>query len=576
MLRTHLEARSYHACEPAARALHLPSRLRGAADLRMLAALAVAHTFGLLAPELAEATARRVDAALAGEADAALTQADADSVLAWCTAAAEWCERHGLDLPFGRLQGWAARADGRVGASTASRVHWRVAAAWHHEAFGRRREVVDLLEDAWALAAAAGDPALQQVVRLKLARLAIYRDDPSAAVARAAEVIGRADVDTAPLWLADAADIEARAALVSGDMHRALHQARRACALAALAGAPAAYTLTYRTNEAYAQMALGAWAEALTVLAQMAAVPLPARLHDRVTTLADLAVLLRAERTGPWTAADDLALRALVDRLRALDWPGVLAVLPSHIARLWARALDAGIEPDWVRASIVGRGLAPPEPSWPEAWPWPLRVQVLGPLQVSDRDGRTLLGGSKAAARPLALLRRLAAESGHDGMAADVLAEALWPGEGREGRHKALEVTLARLRRLLGAPDALLMHDRRLRLNPQCVWLDQAALVRLLDRLTLKPPLADVARDRAWAQVLALWRGPVLGDDGDAPWLQPLRLRLRQRMAAALLGDAAWPGHASRCLRAVAADPGLEPCLIAAQGSVQPTSIQRQ
>jgi hypothetical protein len=158
--------------------------------------------------------------------------------------------------------------------------------------------------------------------------------------------------------------------------------------------------------------------------------------------------------------------------------------------------------------------------------------------------------GGKASGKPLALLRRLAVEGGYEGISADLLAAALWPGEGREGRDKALEVTLARLRRLLGRADAVLMHDRRLRLNPQRVWLDRVALERLLGGR-----VSAAASD--WPAVWALWRGPMLAGEPGVPELEAARDGLRARMAAALHADSVHPGHRARCLRALAVDPAL-------------------
>ncbi len=363
-------------------------------------------------------------------------------------------------------------------------VHWRIAAAWHHEWFCRRGDVAALLDEALVLARAAGDLGLQVIVQLKQARLALARSDPVAAVALAQCAAVHADEATSPLWLADAADVEARAAMVRGDMHRALQQARRARGLADLARATPSYTFTYRLYEAYALLALGAWDEAEALARELAAIELPAGMRERTVLLADLFGLVRDERSaGGWAAPQVEKLRVVLARLRELDWPDALPVLPAHVARLWARALEAGVEADWVRASIVSRDLPPPEPAWPEGWPWSVRVSVLGSFRCSVDGADLALGGGKAAGKPLALLRRVAVEGGYEGVAADLLAAALWPGEGREGRDKALEVTLARLRRLLGRADAVLMHDRRLRLNPRRVWLDRVALERLLDGL---------------------------------------------------------------------------------------------
>ena len=561
LLRGHLDARSYGPCIAAAGALVVPHAFDATTDLRLAAALALAQTFGLLDAGRAGLAVELVRAGLAGAADAAIERAEPDAVLAWCTAAAEWCERNGLDHEFSRLQPRAAMADADAAASPWARVHWRIAAAWHHAWFGRRGDVAALLDDALVLARAAEDIGLQVIVQMKLARLALARNDPAAAVALARRAAAHADEATAPLWLADAADVEARAALVRGDMHRALQQARRAGGLADLARATPSYAFTYRLYEAYALLALGAWDDAVALVHELAAIDLPAGMRQRTALLADLFVLVRDERTeGGWSAAQVDRLRVVLARLRQVDWPGVLPVLPAHVARLWARALEAGVESDWVRASIVSRDLPPPEPAWPDGWPWSVRVSVLGPFRCSVDGVDLSSGGGKAAGKPLSLLRRVAVEGGYEGVAADLIAAALWPGEAREGRDKALEVTLARLRRLLGRADAVLLHERRLRLNPSRVWLDRVALERCLDTIggagTCLPGCMQ-AQERAWASVWSLWRGPVLADEPDAAWLVAMREQLRARLAAAVLAAAQTPGHGARCLRARATDPAL-------------------
>jgi len=545
LLRAHLDARSYRPCVAAAPALRLPQRYAGERDLRAAAALAVAHTFGLLDATQAEPVAGFVAAGLDGAADDALARADAETVLTWCIAAAEWCERHGLDLPHSRLQARAEAAD--AGAPPWLRVHWRIASAWHHEAFGRRCGVATLLAQAQALA--AGDVGLQVVVWLQQARLQLSRSAPLTALALAERAAAHGDARSTPLWLAHAADACARVALARADMHAALQHARRAVGLGEAALAPPAYTMTYRLYEGYALLGLGAWDEAVALSRQLAAITLPARLTERIRLLAQLFELVRDDRSGVWSERSTDGLRRAVQRLRELDWPDVLALLPQTIGRLWVRALDAGIELDWLRASIVARDLPPPQPVATQAWPWRVRVSVLGPfaLQVEGHEGAAGDGG-KAAAKPLELLRRIAVEAGYDGAPADALAEGLWPGEGREGRSKALEVTLARLRKLLGHADTVLVHERRLRLNPQRVWLDSAALAALA-------PAGEDAAARA-EHALALWRGPLLDGDADGPWLEAHRRRWRMRMAALLLACEPSARHAL-VLRACAADPGL-------------------
>jgi DNA-binding SARP family transcriptional activator len=152
--------------------------------------------------------------------------------------------------------------------------------------------------------------------------------------------------------------------------------------------------------------------------------------------------------------------------------------------------------------------------------------------------------------------------AGHEGVSAEALARGLWPGEGREGREKVLETTLARLRKLLGVADAVQLHDHRLRLNPLRVWIDAAMFVRVLDRIHGPDP-----HEASWRRAFLLYRGPLLADEPD-PWVQPWRDRLRALLAAALLTTRQASGDDERWLRACAADPAVA-CHRAGSGTAQ-------
>jgi DNA-binding SARP family transcriptional activator len=141
--------------------------------------------------------------------------------------------------------------------------------------------------------------------------------------------------------------------------------------------------------------------------------------------------------------------------------------------------------------------------------------------------------------------------AGYEGVSADTISRGLWPGEGREGREKVLETTLARLRKVLGCADAVLLHEHRLRLNARRVWLDMAMLTGELD--ALRDPGAGELR---WRVIFGLYRGPLLDDETDA-WITPWRDRLRGLLAASLLTARDTSGDRERWLRACAADPAL-------------------
>jgi len=143
---------------------------------------------------------------------------------------------------------------------------------------------------------------------------------------------------------------------------------------------------------------------------------------------------------------------------------------------------------------------------------------------------------------------------------ADAVAEQLWPGDGREGRQKAFDVTVARLRRLLGSDAAVSISDRRVRLNPQCVWIDARALLERLsegEAATEGSPAVAAALEAA----LTLYRGPCLADSRES-WAVAARERIRSRVAALLLrasrSSAAPASERDEwVLRATAADPDI-------------------
>jgi hypothetical protein len=529
----------------------LPAAPRRVEDFLACAGAVVCEAYGTW-PEHGRAELRqRVGEWLDSIRSTLALQQSPDVILLWCCALGEWCERNGRAAEFEGIAAVAEQADLDDRASAWLRAHWRVVRAWHLQAFGHTRQADASLVQAERLAHEAGLPALEAMVWLQQARLTLWRFDGERAREVAARAASRGDARRTPIWLADQADVECRLALVAGDYTQALACARRARALLRLSGSPASYDVTYTVNEAYALIGIGSQEKGSELLATLQTAVLSPYLADRVEVLKALSLLVSDDALGRWSGSSDQRLGETMRRLRELEWPNVFTFLPRQIAQLFARALDAGIESAWIRDAIQLRDLPPPPLTRP-TWPWRVRLRVLGPFEC-EVDGRRLTSqGVKAAARPLALLRRIAVLAGHDGISSDTLARDLWPGEGREGREKVLETTLARLRKLLGCSDAILLHEHRLRLNPGRVWLDVATFTGELNSLR-----STGANDARWHRVFDFYRGPVLADEPDA-WIAPWRDRLRALLASALLMAGETPGDRERWLRACAADPEME------------------
>ena len=215
-----------------------------------------------------------------------------------------------------------------------------------------------------------------------------------------------------------------------------------------------------------------------------------------------------------------------------------------------------------MRAAIRTRRLAAPAGA-PENWPWAVRVRALGGFEIRD-DAGCLQGrsteGRKAASKPLELLRYLACRGTVEPASMESVSRELWPGDGRQGRQKALEVTIARLRRLLAHDAALLVQDHAIRLNAECVWVDVQALNDRLAEHELAPA-GGAAAALALEAALVLSSGACLAASGQ-PWALAAAGRWRARLAAALLREAREPsvsaGRARKwTLRALSADPDI-------------------
>jgi LuxR family maltose regulon positive regulatory protein len=184
---------------------------------------------------------------------------------------------------------------------------------------------------------------------------------------------------------------------------------------------------------------------------------------------------------------------------------------PVIMARLYAKALEAGIEVDYVRRLIRKGDLVPPDPeNAPDNWPWPVKIDTLGAFSVT-LHGKPLRFTGKAQQKPLELLMALIALGGTE-VSQQRLADVLWPDAEGDAAYRALITTVHRLRKLLDCPKAVLFREGRLSLNSRCVWVDAHALERLLDRK------ADHDSAAVRERVLALCRGPFLAEI-DEPWV---------------------------------------------------------
>ena len=212
---------------------------------------------------------------------------------------------------------------------------------------------------------------------------------------------------------------------------------------------------------------------------------------------------------------------------------------PSVIADLCSKALDSGIEVDYVQDLIRKHHLAPSEPPLAIAnWPWPLKVNTLGKFELF-KDGAAPTFSRKVQKKPLLLLKALIALGGKD-VREEQITDLIWPDSEGDAAHNAFKTTLSRLRHLIGEA-AISFQEGKASLNPSLCWVDTTVfelISRRTDAFLRKSREAgeDTGELEGLNKAIALakkaidiYRGHFLAFDEDQAWTTPYRERLRNR-----------------------------------------------
>ena len=209
---------------------------------------------------------------------------------------------------------------------------------------------------------------------------------------------------------------------------------------------------------------------------------------------------------------------------------------PSVLASLCAKALEHGIEVEYAQRLIRNLGLFPDTPPLDvEKWPWAIKIYTLGRFEL-QRDGKPVEFSRKVRKKPLDVLKALLALGGKEARE-EMITDMVWPEAEGDAAHHSFEVTLQRLRALLGYPQALQFRNSRLTLDERYCWVDFWAFDHLLGRVKSEgmPDRAAHAAQKA----MDMYEGHCLAGETDEPWILPLRERLRSRF----LGNVKWLGH---------------------------------
>ena len=237
-------------------------------------------------------------------------------------------------------------------------------------------------------------------------------------------------------------------------------------------------------------------------------------------------------RLGDGSSAEE-ALREGMRIGRERGYSGLYLWRPEFLATVAAKALEAGIEVEYVRELIRKNRLVPdPSASDLEQWPWPVKVYTLGRFSLVV-DGKVLPSARKTRQKPLLLLKGLIALGGRE-VPEEQLSEILWPDADGDLAHQSLAKTLERLREMLGDDRAVLLRDGRLTLNNRHCWVDVWEFERTLGRADAAgKPGARLTGDEEVARLaeraIALYRGTFLSGETFCSFIVTHRERLRSK-----------------------------------------------
>ena len=219
---------------------------------------------------------------------------------------------------------------------------------------------------------------------------------------------------------------------------------------------------------------------------------------------------------------------AKFDQMGSAQW------IAPMMSRLCARALSAGIQPEYTTRLIRQRKLLAPNPAL-ESWPWPVKVFTLGHFELSI-NGVAYAPARKAQRKVLELLKVLVALGGL-GIGTSKLLETLWPDLDGDSAQNNLKGCIHRLRRLLESDDALIVQEGNISINSNCVWSDAPVFEAIADRILESDyDTQNLSENHSDAhQLLQQYRGHFFPEESEIGCILVTRDRLANKFRRAVL-----------------------------------------
>jgi len=112
------------------------------------------------------------------------------------------------------------------------------------------------------------------------------------------------------------------------------------------------------------------------------------------------------------------------------------------------------------------------------------------------------------------------------------LTDLLWPDAAGDLAHKSFEMTLSRLRRLLGEESLIKYRAGQLSLDPRSCWVDSFAMESIFERI--RTSAADKVVHLC-EKAVSLYKGPFLPSDVNAAWVVSRREAMQDNLLRAII-----------------------------------------
>ncbi len=202
---------------------------------------------------------------------------------------------------------------------------------------------------------------------------------------------------------------------------------------------------------------------------------------------------------------------------------------PPTMAMLCAKALEAGIEVEYVQDFLRKRNLITEKPPFLlENWPLPLKIYTLGHFAIL-KDGQPVQFSRKVQQKPLSVLKALIAFGGKD-VREDQIMDALWPEADGDMAHQSFATNLHRLRQLLGYEKAIQRQEGKVTLDDRYCWVDVWSFTSILDRADAQWKEGKIKDAiQLMEKAIEIYKGPFLAQETERTWKISLDELLRSK-----------------------------------------------